>query len=233
MGSGIILKRIYKKPTTAIKSLEDYTWAEISAFSTSGTAADHLTIGDTKTVVVDGVSRLVRLIGFDHFETEPYESYAGTVFEFVEPLDELYAFDTSGTTDWTSSSLRTTLNDTFFPTLPEDLQDVIVPVYPWAVRDGSGVAAQCKVFILSVLEYGKDSDSIYDTERNHCTAVAYYADGGTPPWMALTGDEDTIMTRSAVNTEDWAAVTTYDNTNRAVQWSVSYTSSYVCPCFCV
>lgn len=56
------------------KSLEDYTWAEISAISASGKGAEYFSVGDTKSVYIKGTvgtleldtTLYVYILGFDH-----------------------------------------------------------------------------------------------------------------------------------------------------------------------
>lgn len=66
----------YVAEFVARKSLEEYSWAEISAMSADGTAANYLDVGDTKGIIVSGTvgtleinqALYVYIIGFDHNE---------------------------------------------------------------------------------------------------------------------------------------------------------------------
>ena len=59
-----------------VRSLEDYSWAEISAISAAGTGANYFSVGDTKSVALKGTVGTLELdatynvyiIGFDHNE---------------------------------------------------------------------------------------------------------------------------------------------------------------------
>ncbi|MCQ2795663.1 MAG: DUF6273 domain-containing protein [Bacilli bacterium] len=136
------------------KSLEECTWSQISQISNLGKASDAFSVGDTKTVKVNGLNHKVRIIGFNHDElstsTEQAPKYASITFEFANVITNSNrvtttiwdgVYQTSGDNfDYRESIINSFLNNTednnsVINMLPSsgdiknpDLREVIKPV---------------------------------------------------------------------------------------------------------
>lgn len=130
------------------ESVDAYTWEELSQISSeiaaASTQADSISIAHkynlcgkngelsgmpSKSVTLsNGTVLHASIIGFNHDQKEN-GGLAGITFLFDEVVS-LTAWNQSGLNDggWQGSSVRSWLSMTFFPTLPDDLQDAIVTV---------------------------------------------------------------------------------------------------------
>lgn len=97
------------------------TWEEIATISEAGEAANYFSIGDTKTITIDGTDIILRLIGFDHDTLSDGTGKAGMTIVAETPLSPTMAVSNWNTL---ASDMKTKLK----PLLPSDLQSVIKPV---------------------------------------------------------------------------------------------------------
>ena len=74
------------------KPLAECTWEEISAVSKSGKASKWWNIGDTRPIVISGVTYTAQIMDFDMYDVSAPASYgrekAGVVFQLVELFNE-------------------------------------------------------------------------------------------------------------------------------------------------
>ena len=219
-------------------TLENTSWADIAIISEAGKADTYWSIGDEKIVIVDGVERSVRIVGFDHFKDEETWTKKGIVFEFTKPLDKTYAFNTkiNGGAEWGNATLKDELNDDFFLTLPFDLQTVIRGCAIPYCSDSTTAAyyTVSKVFILSCEEYGLGTYSIYSAEADATETLAYYAAGNDGPWDYLQNDYVSLATRSRYKVDSYNTILTLDSELRKGYYiDLSTDDFYVAPAFVV
>ena len=73
------------------KPLAECTWEEISAVSKSGKASKWWSVGDTRPIVISGVTYTAQIMDFDMYDVSDPASYgrekAGVVFQLVELID--------------------------------------------------------------------------------------------------------------------------------------------------
>jgi len=87
-------------------------------------------VGATKSIVVSGTTRQVRIIGFNHDDAVDTAAgdKIGITFQFTAVLPPNRRMHASNPTTWSATELRGTLNGaTFLNTLPADLRAVIRP----------------------------------------------------------------------------------------------------------
>lgn len=186
-------------------TLENTTWSEIRVVSDLGMAEEYWSLGDEKTVNVNGVDLKVRIIGFNHFETDMYtKEKKGILFEFTQHLEAPYCYDSDGATvTWNNSDIRNELNGTFLTTLPEGLQNTIRECYPpFLNEDFSAIQYVAdKVFVLSLEEYNFSTSYIYSKEATITSPVAYYAAGNSGVFQYMD-EYDSLITRSKYDNDD-------------------------------
>ena len=132
---GAIQKDLSQAIKTAILkdtlTLSDYSWADINAISTYKTAKNYFSVGDTKSLEIDGTSYNVQIYGFNHDTKSDGSGKASITFGLANCLSTLRAIHTSSynTQGWDGSAIYSYLNSTIFNNkLPEELRNVIKPV---------------------------------------------------------------------------------------------------------
>lgn len=147
-------------------SLEDMTWGQVRAISDAGKASEYFSVGDTKTVTLNGTVGALTfnnetynafIIGIDHNESVEGK---GIHFQFGKAANGSdiafcdNGYGSAGTTDgfrfnlsnsgaggWKSSYMRSTICPAFKSALPSDLQAAISPCVKYTDNVGTGNAA--------------------------------------------------------------------------------------------
>lgn len=141
--------------TSLTIDLESVSWGLISTVAEAGNAASAWSVGDTKTIKLNGVSYKAQIIGFNH-DTKTAGGKAGITFQLVDCLNTTYKMNSSNTNvgGWKSSEMRSRMSE-FLGQLDEDLQSVIKPVNK-LVSIGNGNSTietvSDKLFLLSEVE---------------------------------------------------------------------------------
>ena len=136
-------------------NLETASWDFIDSISKSGKAASIWSVGDKKTIKLDGVSYTAQIIGFNH-DTKTAGGKAGITFQMVDCLSTTYNMNSSNTNNggWKNSAMRSRMS-TFLSQLPSDLQSVIKAVNK-LVSVGNNTSTietvSDKLFLLSEVE---------------------------------------------------------------------------------
>lgn len=113
------------------RTLEEMSWAEISAISKSGEASTLWKIGDTKTLYINGVGYPARIIGFDHDDVTDSASYgrtkAGITFQLVDCYGSKSGMggESGG---WAASSMKTTTLRNILGFCGADFRNAVVTV---------------------------------------------------------------------------------------------------------
>ena len=172
------------------------SWAEISAIARSGNASKYFSIGDRKSITIDGTIYCARIIDFNHDDLTHAELYgtatngkAGITFDVKElwPTtvayyspgvlnDESYKVSWGGASGY-ESTLRSTVMPTIEAALPADLQSVIVYVnklyrYYTAATFSSKIATSIdRLFVMNPVELGLDTGS---WEKEEGTVYSFF-----------------------------------------------------------
>lgn len=177
------------------KALEDYTWEEISAISKAGKAAEYFAVGDTKSILFNGVTYYQQIIGFNHDDVTDLAAYgrdkAGVTFQFGIPgmgnagvFATAYPMDGSNLKSggWKSSALRRTTMPLMESYLPTDLRDIIVAVNKPG-NDGSSDGGVAHVQITSDFLWPLSEIEILGARKysgqGEGAQYEFYADGGS------------------------------------------------------
>lgn len=167
-------------------TLENTSWADIQTVSKAGLASEYWSVGDQKTIYVNGVAYLVDIIGFDHDTPTNASTYgrskAGITFQLHDLLATTYSMNSSNTNSggWKSSVMRTSTMTTLLSQLASDLKAVIVPVDKLSgVGGGASSGTETvsdSLFLLAEIEvFGRLTCSV----SGEGTQYDYYKNGGS------------------------------------------------------
>ena len=140
-------------------------------------------VGDTKNIVVGGITHPVRIIGFnyDNAVNTAAGNKIGITFEFTNhlaPARRLHSTTTiSAAGGWAGAELRGVLNNEVFNSLPNDLRTVIRPaVKESMVQGGNIVSTNDNLWILCALEYYNETGWGLWIRSGHAGQYEYYRD---------------------------------------------------------
>lgn len=146
---------VYVYPFVVGATLNDTTWENIDMVSKLGIAKQFWSVGDTKTISVNGTNYEFQIIGFNH-DNKTAGGKAGITFQMVDCLSTTYNMNSSNTNNggWKNSAMRTRMS-TFLSQLPSDLQSAIKAVNK-LVSVGNNTSTietvSDKLFLLSEVE---------------------------------------------------------------------------------
>lgn len=146
---------VYVYPFVVGATLNDTTWENINMVSKLGMAKQFWSVGDTKTISVNGTNYEFQIIGFNH-DDKTAGGKAGITFQMVDCLSTTYNMNSSNTNvgGWKNSAMRSRMS-TFLSQLPSDLQSVIKAVNK-RVSVGNNTSTietvSDKLFLLSEVE---------------------------------------------------------------------------------
>lgn len=146
---------VYVYPFVVGATLNDTTWENIDMVSKLGMAKQFWSVGDTKTISVNGTNYEFQIIGFNH-DNKTAGGKAGITFQMVDCLSTTYNMNSSNTNNggWKNSAMRTRMS-TFLSQLPSDLQSAIKAVNK-LVSVGNNTSTietvSDKLFLLSEVE---------------------------------------------------------------------------------
>ena len=146
---------VYVYPFVVGATLNDTTWENINMVSKLGMAKQFWSVGDTKTISVNGTNYEFQIIGFNH-DNKTAGGKAGITFQMVDCLSTTYNMNSSNTNNggWKNSAMRSRMS-TFLSQLPSDLQSVIKAVNK-LVSVGNNTSTietvSDKLFLLSEVE---------------------------------------------------------------------------------
>lgn len=151
-------------------TLEELSWAQISAVSKSGLAPKLWNIGDTKSLQINGESHTAIIIGFDHDDVTNAGAYgrakAGITWQLKDCLATTYQMESSNTNvnGWDGCAMRKThLGVTIMGQIPAALKSVLVAVNKLASAGNQSATIKTssdQLFLLSEIEiFGKLTSS--------------------------------------------------------------------------
>ena len=135
--------------------LETASWAVIDFISKSGNAASVWSVGDKKTIKLNGISYTAQIIGFNH-DTKTSGDKAGITFQLVDCLNDSYPMNNHNINHggWKSSEMRYYMSK-YLVQLDEDLQSAIKAVNKKTSagdKSSSINTTSDKLFLLSEVE---------------------------------------------------------------------------------
>lgn len=176
------IKAIAQYEMVLSTNLEIASWDNIDSISKSGNAASLWSVGDKKTININGTNYKVQIIGFNH-DDKTTGGKAGITFQMVDCLNTTYGMNSSNTTDggWKNSAMRNRMS-TFLGQLPSDLRSVIKNVNKLTSAGSDSATINTtsdKLFLLSEVEiFGSNIPNIY-SYPGEGSQYAYYKAGNT------------------------------------------------------
>lgn len=126
MGNCIFLRRgaVPSSGPPKGKTLNEYTWEEISYISSNGLAGEYgFAVGDEKNITLSTNEALtLAIMDFDHDDLADGTGKAGITFATKDLITETGWMNKTNTNvgGWTGSEMYNWLQNTFMPTLPTD-----------------------------------------------------------------------------------------------------------------
>ena len=160
--------------------LETASWGTIDSISKSGNAASIWSVGDKKTINIDGTDYQFQIIGFNH-DTKTAGGTAGITFQMVDCMNATAQMNSSSTNSggWTSCAMRTSVLNSIFSSLPADLQKAIKAVNKLTSAGSKSATINTtsdKLFLLSEVEiFGSTTYS----KPGEGSQYAYYKAGNS------------------------------------------------------
>ena len=178
VSKNVTIKTISQYELVLFPDLESSSWDGISSISESGNAASVFSVGDKKTVNIDGTNYQFQIIGFNH-DTKTAGGTAGITFQMVDCMNATAQMNSSYFNDggWTSCAMRTSVLNSIFSRLPADLQNAIKAVNKLTSAGSQSATINTtsdKLFLLSEVEiFGSTTYS----KSGEGSQYAYYKAG--------------------------------------------------------
>ena len=174
-----VIGTVYVYPFVVGATLNDTTWENINVISKFGMAKQFWSVGDTKTVSVNGVNYEFQIIGFNH-DDKTAGGKAGITFQMVDCLSTAYNMNSHNNNQggWKNSAMRSRMS-TFLSQLPSDLQSVIKAVNKrTSVGNNTSTieTVSDKLFLLSEVEIFGSTTYSFDGEGSQ---YEFYKAGNT------------------------------------------------------
>lgn len=170
---------------TETKSLNDYTWEEISQISSDGKSKIYFNIGDEKIETINGETYTFVILGFDHDKLANGNGYAGITFGMKEVMIKSAMGNQQPA--WSSTSMRNTyLASVYSNMLPSSLKQAIKSVLKKSsVGYGSENVRETadNLFLLSEVEITNQN---YYSAYNEGYQYEYYRNSSYENWKKET-----------------------------------------------
>ena len=140
------------------QTLEETSWSEIDAISQTGAANSIWSVGDTKTLSVNGENLTMEIVGFNH-DTKSSGGYAGITFgmKYLSFLTMVMNYQKDCSGGFYESKMYEWLNSTVFNGMPAEVQNVIKTVLkPCDDEWGDITNRAMKIFLFSRTEVAND-----------------------------------------------------------------------------
>lgn len=174
------IKAIAQYELALSTDLETAGWDVIDSISKSGNAASIWSVGDKKTINIDGTDYQFQIIGFNH-DTKTAGGTAGITFQMVDCMNATAQMNSSNTNSggWTNCAMRTSVLNSIFSSLPADLQKAIKAVNKLTSAGNQSATINTtsdKLFLLSEVEiFGSTTYS----KSGEGSQYAYYKAGNS------------------------------------------------------
>ena len=106
--------------------LNDASWELIQRLVQTGTLKYYYSEGDTKNITINGNTIKLHLARINDGTGSASSYYPNYTADFISDVAGQLAYNSNGENNWTSSTIRTYLNNTLYGDLPSDLKNVII-----------------------------------------------------------------------------------------------------------
>ena len=154
---GVLSGNAVSTQATSPRGFANDSWGTIKAVSEMGTASQHYSVGDEKTVSINGTNYTLVVMDFAHDDLTDGSGKAGMTIGLKNCLTTTHAMNSSNTNagGWESCEMRSWLQSTVLGWLPEDLQAVIKKVNKKATAGSQSSTITTSVdnlFLLAEIE---------------------------------------------------------------------------------
>lgn len=120
----------YAVQTQVVSSFANASWEAINEIAQSGQASSVFSIGDTKSISINGTNYNIQIYDFNHDDLADGSGKAKITFGLANCLSTTYKMNSSNTNSggWGSCALRTTLQNTILNQFPTELKSLIKSV---------------------------------------------------------------------------------------------------------
>ena len=154
------------------------SWSDIQAAVLTGSYKTDFNIGDTKDITLTGIGTMtLQIADFDHDYLEGNTNAAKAnitlITKHLLPSTKPMNSTDTNAGGFPSSALYEYLNEDVYNALPDDLKNIVVPIYKWYGTGNSttnGEWHECKVW--APLEYELFGTSTYSPSTEHSTGNA-------------------------------------------------------------
>lgn len=218
--SKFIILPIDAYPSTDFSTISD-SWSDIITAVGNGTYGSKYTVGDTKSIVIDGTTYYMQLVAKDAdvLASDGTTTVATTWLMFKVLYGTTHVMNSTQTTEggWASSEMRSWLSGTVLPLLPAEVRTAIKEVRKYSgtyengavVKDGSVTADKLWIPSFHELNMGTDhetqgatySTSLYPSGTASSTRpyrVKYNQSGSGSNWWLRSAHSATAF-RSILN----------------------------------
>ena len=213
------------------ETLNDCSWDLIQELAFAGTLGDYYNEGDTKEITIGANTITMQLASINDGTGTAGQYYPNGTADFVsvELLPDLHVMNSTATNvgGWNGSQMRTYLNETVYPTLPNDLKSVIVEKTHMRTagnQSTSLVSASDKLWLPTFAEcfgavtqasYGEDSvhNKQYSIFTNNSSRIKKINDSVRVWWLSTPRIDDNTLF-AGVGTDGSAASYTNTPANR-------------------
>ena len=241
---GIVQKNLSQMATVTVfnirakgLTLAEATWDEISDISEVGLASEYFSVGDTKSISINGTNYNALIYDFDHDDKNDGSGKAGITFGLANCLTTAYTINSSNFNSggWHSSELRNTLGTTIYNQLDDSLKNVIKTVLKKASKGGKSTALNTspdKLFMFSMVEI-VGGTSPNSTAEGEGTKYPIFTTSNSR--IKKKGDIGSLCrwwTRSPM-VNDTGAFQSIEDDGSIIGAPANYSDVYVCFGFCV
>lgn len=178
MGRAFVAGAYAERPIA--KSFSEATWEEIIYACKKNLVPDNWNIGDQNTMLINGSTRIIDIIGKNHDEYYDRSGIAPLTFQLHDCYESVRMRGSSTNTGgWEASNVYKTYLPETLALMPAEVQAGIKEIRK-ITSGGNGnenlVASANKLFLLSEVEVMGDAKWSFPGEG---TQYAYYANGGS------------------------------------------------------
>lgn len=134
---------------------ESLSWARIAEISENGLASSYFTVGDSRSIPVDGTNYIARIVGMNHDDLYDGTGKAGLSILFFTAPNETTNYKSSSYTNtlYSNSDARMKI-DGYLTKLPSDLQAVIKKISKKCNNTSTIKTSPCTLWAPSLEEIG-------------------------------------------------------------------------------
>lgn len=156
--SGVVKGITEPVPFTVPANFADATWAEVIEACERNRVPDTWTVGDQKSMTINGTSYTIDIIGKNH-DTYAAGGTAPLTFQMHDCYGTNYAYDSSGNSEWAYCSMRVSSLPAILALMPAEVQAGIKKVNKRTCQESTSTVLlelAEDLFLLSEIElFGK------------------------------------------------------------------------------